>query len=453
MLEHTRQKRRKAPFESNASMDPARSIELLGLCMCLVVVGVASAAEAALSTISRHRLNALLDDGERRAQALMKLLEEPYQVRMATLVLGTSATITATALTLTFIHAWSTAGKVASLVTFFLIWLTIGTTLPKTIATKYPTEVSLLIARPLRILLWLVLPVQWMLRIIAQPIGLFTGSKPQLVTEEELKLLVNVGEEEGIIESDEREMIEGIFEFNDTQVREVMVPRIDVKAIEVSSSIEEAVHLVLSAGHSRVPVYEKSIDQIIGVLYAKDLLAVLQAGRHSAPLRALMRTPFYVPDSMVLNELMKAMQTRKTHLAIIVDEYGGTAGLVTIEDLLEEIVGEIQDEYDVEEAAIEQVSPTEWIFNGRVPLDEVDDLTGLELDHADVDSIGGFVSAMLGTIPIVGDAIEVHGCSIEVLAVHGLRPHLVRLILKEASLHAVEPLQDALITLESEEHG
>ena len=325
-------------------MDPARTTELLGLLACLIIVSIASAAEAALSTLSRHRLNAMLDHGEPRARAVMRLLEDPYHVRMASLILGTSATIGATALALTFFATWSTIAKIVGLLVFSLIWLTIGTTLPKTLAAAYPDRASLLLLRPMQILLWLTWPIQILLRLIAQPIGMVTGSKPHLVTEEELKLLVNVGEEEGVIEAEERDMIEGIFEFGDTLVREVMVPRIDIVAVEVTDSLDQALHLVLEAGHSRVPVYEDSVDHIIGVLYAKDLLPVLQAGRRNAALSALIRPAYFVPDTMKVDELMKALRARRVHMAIIVDEYGGTAGLVTIEDLLEEIVGEIQDE-------------------------------------------------------------------------------------------------------------
>jgi CBS domain containing-hemolysin-like protein len=412
-------------------MDPARSVELLGLLVCLVIVSIASAAEAALSTISRHRINTMLDSGERRANVVMHLLEDPYHVRIGTLLLGTSATITATALLLTFVYTWSGWEQAGALFVFGLIWLTIGTTLPKTLATTYPDTIALRVAAPLRILLFLVAPLQWLLRVAAKPIGLVTGQHPQLVTEEELKLLVNVGEEEGVIEAEEREMIQGIFEFGDTVVREVMVPRIDVIAVEAHTSVDAALELIIKVGHSRMPVYEGSIDHISGVLYAKDLLPLLRDGRRSMPLHSIVRPAYFVPETMKVDDLMRALQSRKVHMAIIVDEYGGTAGLVTIEDLLEEIVGEIQDEYDVEEAPIEQVGIGQWLFDGRISLDEVNDLTDLNLANEDVDSLGGFVSAMLGTIPIVGDKIEVANAKIEVATVRGLRPHRLRLTLPQ----------------------
>ena len=412
-------------------MDPARSIELFGLLVCLVIVSIASAAEAALSTISRHRVNTLLDNGEPRATVLMNLLENPYQLRIGTLLLGTSATIAATALLLTFVRAWSAWQEAAALLVFGLVWLTIGTTLPKSLATAYPDSIGMFVARPLRILLFIVAPFQWLLRMIAQPIGLFTGSSPQIVTEEELKLMVNVGEEEGVIEAEERQMIQGIFEFSDTVVREVMRPRIDVVALEANTSVERALDVVLSVGHSRLPIYDGSIDHIIGVLYAKDLLRLLRDRRRDEPLRSLVREAYFVPDTMKVDDLMRALQSRKVHMAIIVDEYGGTAGLVTIEDLLEEIVGEIQDEYDVEEARIQEITPGEWLFDGRVSLDEINELTDLNLINEDIDSLGGYVSAILGTIPVIGDKITVEGVTIEVITVRGLRPYRLRLVVPQ----------------------
>jgi CBS domain containing-hemolysin-like protein len=258
--------------------------------------------------------------------------------------------------------------------------------------------------------------------------------------------MVNVGEEEGVIEAEEREMIQGIFEFSDTVVREVMRPRIDVVALDALTPVERAVDVVLSVGHSRLPIYEESIDHIIGVLYAKDLLRLLRDGRRDVPLRSLVREAYFVPETMKVDDLMRALQTRKVHMAIIVDEYGGTAGLVTIEDLLEEIVGEIQDEYDVEEAEIEEVAPGEWLFDGRVSLDEVNDLTDLDLINEDVDSLGGFVSAMLGTIPVVGDKIEAGIATIEVMAVRGLRPHRLRLVIPQP-----EPEPEIVVGSETED--
>ena len=325
------------------TMDSAQSLELLGLLICLIVVSVASAAEAALSTISRHRINNLLDAGERRASVMMTLLDDPYRLRIGTLLLSTLATIAATALSLTFVRTWLGWQQAVALGVFVLIWITIGTTLPKTLATVYPDTFGLRLIRPLNMLLWLVAPIQWALRMMARPIGLVTGQNPQMVTEEELKLLVNVGEEEGVIEAGERDMIEGIIEFGDTMVREVMIPRIDVVALDCDTSLNDALNMFIKVGHSRLPVYDESIDHIIGVLYAKDLFPLLRDGKRDVPIESLVRPALFVPDTVYVGDLLRTLQTSKVHIAIIVDEYGGTAGLATIEDLLEEIVARQSD--------------------------------------------------------------------------------------------------------------
>ncbi|HEY1011213.1 MAG TPA: hemolysin family protein [Herpetosiphonaceae bacterium] len=429
-------------------MDPARSIELLGLVACLVVVGLASAADAALSAVTRHRMNQHLESGERRATALMRLLEDPYRFRLSTLVLSTSATIVATTLLMAFVRDWGGWQQAGALLGLLVVWLTLGTTLPKSLATAHPDGTGLLVARPMGLLLLLIAPVNWTLSLLARPIGMMTGANPQLVTEEELKLLVNVGEEEGVIEAEEREMIEGIFEFSDTVVREVMVPRIDIVAVPATASLDEALALVLGAGHSRLPVYQDSVDHVVGVLYAKDLLPVLRDNRRDQPLSALVRPAYFVPDTMKVDDLMRALQSRKVHIALIVDEYGGTAGLVTIEDLLEEIVGEIQDEYDVEEPPIQEVGAGAWLFNSRISLDEVNDLAGLHLANEDVDSLGGYVASILGTIPKVGDSITAEGATIEVLAVHGLRPERLKIVVPQPVIE-----QAATVGESQDEHG
>ncbi|MFN8568304.1 MAG: hemolysin family protein [Kouleothrix sp.] len=229
-------------------------------------------------------------------------------------------------------------------------------------------------------------------------------------------------------------MIEGIFSFGDTIVREVMVPRVDIVALGEDAALDAALDLLIAHGHSRLPVYHETIDQIVGVLYAKDLLPWLRVSqRESAPrgdlLRSgLLRPPYFVPETMKVDALLKDLQARKVHLAIVVDEYGGTAGVVTIEDLLEEIVGEIQDEYDAEEPSVRFVAEGELVTDARVLLDDLNDLTGLHLDSAEADRIGGLVYERLGRVPKVGDEVQLaDGVLITVQSVEGLRPRQLRL--------------------------
>jgi CBS domain containing-hemolysin-like protein len=267
-----------------------------------------------------------------------------------------------------------------------------------------------------------------------------------LVTEEELRLLVNVSEEEGLIEPDEREMIEGIFSFGDTTVREVMIPRVDIVALEETASIDEALNVIIAKGHSRIPVYRETIDHIVGILYAKDLLLWLRSGQREAPIGSLLRTAHFVPDTMKVDALLKDLQTRKVHLAIVVDEYGGTAGLVTIEDVIEEIVGEIQDEYDVDEQPITELGAGDLEVDARVPIDDINDLTGLRLTSEESDRIGGIVFERLGRVPKVGDTVHLDGdVTITVLSMDGLRLRRLRLqyrLPQENEVHAVRDNED-----------
>jgi CBS domain containing-hemolysin-like protein len=423
-------------------LDPGPTIELLGLVLCFALTAIASAADAALSAISRHRLNALLAEGRSRAQVVAHLLDDPARLKATTLTLDTFAKCGATALILALLINTPTPWqRFLIVVVMLLLLLVLGEALPKLIATAHPDRTALVLAGPLSILSILVSPITAIVGLVANPFARLLGTKPgtPLVTEEELKMLVNVGEEEGLIEKEEREMIEGILIFGDTVVREVMVPRIDIAALEVSNTINEALDFALAEGHSRIPVYEETIDRVIGILYLREMLPLLRDRRLDVPLRELLRPVYYVPETMKVDDLLRNLKSRKVHLAIIVDEYGGTAGLVTIEDLLEEIVGEIQDEYDVEEPLIQQLAPDTWIVDARVSLDDLNAETGLRLETDEGDSVGGLVYEQLGTIPTVGDSVEVGDVTITVQSVQGLRPEKLQLV-----LHSKEP-EEAII--------
>jgi CBS domain containing-hemolysin-like protein len=246
------------------------------------------------------------------------------------------------------------------------------------------------------------------------------------LSEDGLRFLLNVTDEESVIEDEEKEMIASIFEFGETLAREVMVPRIDVEAVSVDTPMLDALDVILRAGHSRIPVHTHSIDNIAGILYAKDLLRYLRDGRTDVPLGKILRPAYFIPESKKVDELLQELQQRKVHMAVVVDEYGGTAGLVTIEDLLEEIVGEIQDEYDAEEPAVEATGDQEYLFDARVALDEVNKLLGVELPTEGGDTLGGFIYSQLGKVPAVGDTIDFEDVRVEVLSVAGRRIKQVR---------------------------
>ena len=246
------------------------------------------------------------------------------------------------------------------------------------------------------------------------------------VTEEELRLLVNVGEEEGVLEEEETEMIHSIFEFADTTVREVMIPRIDMITLESDATVDEAVDLALQGGFSRIPVYEETIDNIIGVLFTKDMLKQLREGHNSFQSVNSFARHTLCQRSKKLDDLLREIRQKRTHMAIVVDEYGSVAGLVTIEDLVEEIVGDIQDEYDREENLYEQVSQFEYIFDAKINIDEFNELMDTDLENEDYETLGGFLLGQLDKIPVAGDTITFKNLTFTVLTTRGLRITKVR---------------------------
>jgi CBS domain containing-hemolysin-like protein len=263
-------------------------------------------------------------------------------------------------------------------------------------------------------------PFVWLVTLVSGLLvrALGGSEKPRAgyLSTEELKLLVETGSEQGGIEEDEKEMIHGVIELGERRVHEVMVPRIGIRAVDVNDPMDEVLDLIIRAGHSRVPVYEESLDNIVGILYAKDLLPYLKRNGTKAPeidVRKLVRPPVYVPESKAVDELLHEMQVTKRHIAIVVDEYGGTAGLITLEDVVEEIVGEIQDEYDREESLVEPLSndgELSYRLDGRVSMDDLRDLFGLpdeeEEDEDAYDTLGGFIVHRVGRIPLPGATVK-----------------------------------------------
>jgi CBS domain containing-hemolysin-like protein len=268
-------------------------------------------------------------------------------------------------------------------------------------------------------------PLAWT---IDQTVRRVIGRSPQAQEPDETEEILRLAEIEtngDAIEDDEREMIKGVVALDETLAREIMAPRIDIVGLDVSETIDDALRLIVARGFSRIPLYDETIDNIAGIIYAKDLLRCLLEERRPA-LRDIARPAYFIPESKRVDELLADLKKSKVHIAIVVDEYGGTAGLVTIEDLLEEIVGEIQDEYDREEAPIERVNESEAIIDARVSIDALRELFGFETEDEDYDTIGGFVYHRLGKVPVAGDEVRVDGLTLRVLSVLGRRIKKIR---------------------------
>ncbi len=248
-------------------------------------------------------------------------------------------------------------------------------------------------------------------------------------TDDELKTWVKQGQVDGALEKEEREMIYSIFQFGDTLAREIMIPRIDMLALDVETSISDALKALVDSGHSRVPIYEGTIDNIIGLLYAKDLLRHFQHPELVKSIREKLRPVYFIPEAKKLDELLTDLQTRRVHMAIVVDEYGGVAGLVTLEDIIEEIIGEIQDEYDQsEELPFTQVSETEYLFKGSIDLDDFNEVMGTTIIKENADTLGGFMYSEIGKVPAGGEIIQIDQAKLVVEQVLGRRIRKVRAI-------------------------
>jgi CBS domain containing-hemolysin-like protein len=414
-------------------LDTTFWLELVIIVIALVLAALAASAETSLTSISRVRLRQLVEQKVPQAIVIERLHRDPNAYLSTILIVNTVAIIvassTATLLALHLYHE-RVAEWLVSLVLSLVVLVACEIT-PKTLALQRAEKVALRMARLVAWATLIMRPVVFVLTAVTRLILRIMGGKAQVrgpfVTEEELKMLVSVGEEEGVLEEEEREMIHGIFEMGDMRVREVMVPRTDLVAIEVNEPVEKAVDLVTKHGHTRIPVYEGNPDHIVGVLYAKDLLRAVVRGEQKS-LREIARKPYFTPESNKVQDVLRDLRKNRVHMAIVVDEYGGTAGAVTIEDILEEIVGPIQDEYDIgEEDEIQFISPNEVILDGRVSVDDVNELLKLEIAGDDFDTIGGYVLNQLGATPKVGATLKLGNAELRVEAVQGTRIKKVRI--------------------------
>ena len=405
---------------------------MLGI--CLFLAGFASAAETALTSLGRIRIRHLAEEGNRAAQQLQHMLANPGDFLSTILFINNVAVIVASTLTALLtqrlLHT-STAEAIttAALSVFILVFCEVT---PKTIAIRNSEAWALRLAGPVRgtswLLGWLVHFLSAIPPLILRIFGVRPGPKSPFVTEEEIRMLVGTAEEEGVIEESEEQMIHSIFEFGDTTAREIMVPRVDMKAVDVTTPITEVVDLMLQVGHSRIPVFEENVDNVVGTVFDRDLFKYLREREDDVPLKEAMRPAYYVPESKKVDELLRELQQSRVQMAVVVDEYGGTAGLVTIEDILEEIVGEIQDEFDAEDDPIQQVSDNEAVFNALVNVDDVSEWLDMKLEADDVDTLGGYVYSRLGKMPVSGDAFDVENVSFSVVSTVGRRIKKVRIV-------------------------
>jgi CBS domain containing-hemolysin-like protein len=400
---------------------------MVALAASLVLFAVIAAAEAGVASANRTRLKMMAVRGSRSAERLHRYANERAAVLAVLALARTFAAALASALAVFLIaretsDTWLMLLAVAGGITLLLALLD---GLPRLFVARTPEAWGLRLVPVVTSFRAVFGPLAWAIdESLRRVVGQTEDERAQEETEEILRM-ADIDTDGEIIEADEREMIRGVVALDETLAREIMAPRIDIVALEATETIDDALALIVEKGLSRIPLYDETIDNIVGVIYAKDLLRCLAENRRPE-LRDIARPAYFIPESKRVDELLAEFKKSKVHLAIIVDEYGGTAGLVTIEDLLEEIVGEIQDEYDREEAPIERVSDDEAILDARVSIDELRDLFGFETEDEDYDTVGGFVYHHLGKVPTAGDEVRVDGLKLRVLSVLGRRIKKVR---------------------------
>ena len=418
-------------------------LELLVIVVLVLLNGVFVAAEIALISIRHSRVEQMVDDDVPGARRVRRVIDDPGRflavVQLAITFIGFLASAFAAVslvaalsvfmLTLNVGDAYATPiALVVVTILLSLFTIVFGELVPKSLALAHTERFALALSGPVELLGRLLGPLVTGLASLTDRIARWLGadvSREAQITAEELKLIVERGGEQGVLEAEEEQMINAVIELGERRVHEVMVPRVSIVGIRVNATFEEAIDVVIEEGHSRIPAYEESIDEVVGILYAKDLLPYLKSDAAPRPgLRALLRPPVLVPESMTIDDLLHELQRRKVHIAIVLDEYGGTAGIVTIEDLLEEIVGEIQDEYDVEEPMVVRISDDEARVDGRADVDELRELFDTELDLEDeeeYDTVGGLMYHRIGGVPSPGDIVRVDDLTLTVETTDGRR--------------------------------
>ncbi|HZT97126.1 MAG TPA: hemolysin family protein [Chloroflexota bacterium] len=415
-------------------MNAGSWIELAILVACLLLAAFASAGETALTAIGRIALRTLQERDTPAARAVTYVRRDPSLFLSTILIINSVALIVASSMgTLLLVHnlpaPW---GELAATAGISFLVLVFAELTPKNLAVRRPESVALFLGRAVLaasiVLKPVILVLGWVVSGIMRVLGQGGYNKPTpLITEEELREIVSVSEAEGVLEEEEHDMIRGIFEFGETTVGEVKVPRVDMVALPVTTPLLEALDVILQQGHSRIPIYGENIDDIIGILYDKDVLKYVRENTLAVSLREVVRPALFVPESKRVDELFRELQRRKVHIAIVLDEYGGVDGLVTLEDLLEEIVGEIQDETDREEPLFEQLDENTFDVSAMIDMEQLNEMLNVALPENGVETLGGFVYEQVGEVPAVGAVISVSGLSIEVLELEGRRIRTLRI--------------------------
>jgi len=394
-----------------------------------------AAAETALVFSNKSQLRELSEAGNERAETALALVQERDRLHAALQVaenfLIVLAAVLGTVVALQAFVRTSLAATVATLVIGVLV-VFFAKLVPKGLACRYPDTFSLIVAPSIMVVVKILSPVS---RLLAGTADLISGPGPQgmsctvAVTEEDIKAMINLGEERGSLKEEEKELLHKVFEFGDTLASEAMRPRTEIVSIPSNATLQEVFALVSEFGYSRYPVIEDTVDTVIGTLYIKDILVALAAGevKREESIQRFIRPAYFIPENKRVSELLSEMQLERFQLAIVIDEYGGTAGLVTLEDLIEEIVGSIHDELEAEEKDVQIVDEKNFVVSGQSALDEVNELLGADLQSKDFNTLGGFVFGLFGRMPKVGEQLKYRNLKLEVLELEGRKINKVKI--------------------------
>ena len=393
-------------------MDPSYTMQIIGLAIMLILSGFFSMSETALMSVNKIKLRHMIDEEIPKSKLVEELLEDPNKLLGAILIGNNIVNIGASSMaTILATNLFGSSGVGIATGIMTILVLIFGEITPKSIAKQKAESVALKVSRPIQLTVIIFKPFVKIFTSISSVFIKMLGGNVDVgqtfITEEELKTMVDVSEEEGVLEGAEKEMIFNVFDFADLQVKDVMVQRVDVTSIDEEASYDEIMETIKNDQFSRIPVYSETIDNIIGVINIKDF-ATIENLREDFSVEKYIREPFYTFEFKKILELFKEMKVTRNHIAIVLDEYGGTVGLVTIEDLVEEIVGEIEDEYDEENKLIEHIKDNEYIVDGSAKLHEIGEVLGVDIDSEEFDSIGGLMIGDLGRMPIENEQVQVN---------------------------------------------
>ena len=414
-------------------MGSTENILQIGLLIVLLLgSGFFSASETSLMSLSKIRIRYMEDEGVKGAKLVGSLIEKSSDLLSSILVGNNVVNIAATSVsTSLFISIFGDGGVDIATAVMTVLVLIFGEITPKTIAANSPEKIAVIVSKPISIIMKITKPIVWVFNlltgIIFKIMGIENDGVKPFITEEELKAMVNVSHEEGVLEIEEREIINNVFQFGDMQAKEAMIQRLDMVAVNIEDSYDEIIELFKSEKLSRLPVYQESIDDIVGILNIKDIIFLSDEEIQNFNIKNYVREAFFTYEFKKITQLLEEMKKEKSQMAIVVDEYGGTAGLLTIEDLVEVIVGDIDDEYDEEEEEIVKVSDNEYLVEGSTKISDVNEQIGINFESDEFDSIGGFIIGYLKRIPEENELIEVGNVKFSVESIDKNRINKIRI--------------------------